>query len=219
MAPTPILEPEWPVPQLSLRIDDLAHPPASIFLEAVDPLTALREAVIASFTWLYTPETAPKNVETLVLILRPMPGVAHATGGTHHKEIHFSLDYIAKSANRARDEIRGVLTHEIVHCFQYDAEESCPGGLIEGIADYVRLRAGFAPPHWTQRGGDEWDAGYETTGYFLAWLEGKYGEGTIRKLNGHMNGVPYDKGIFKQCTGMSVKKLWIMYCAHLEDKA
>jgi hypothetical protein len=63
-----------------------------------------------------------------------MPGVAHATGTAHNKEIHFSLDYIANSASRARDEIRGVLTHETVHCFQYDAKGSCPGGLIEGIA-------------------------------------------------------------------------------------
>ena len=35
---------------------------------------------------------------------------------------------------RARHEIQGVLTHEMVHCFQYNAKETCPGGLIEGIA-------------------------------------------------------------------------------------
>jgi hypothetical protein len=28
----------------------------------------------------------------------------------------------------------GVLVHEIVHCYQYDAKGTCPGGLIEGIA-------------------------------------------------------------------------------------
>jgi len=217
MAPTPTApEPTWPIPHLSLRIEDLAHPGTSIFLEAVNPLTALRDAIMASFTWLYTLETAPKNVQTLVLILRPMPGVAHTTGSEHHKEIHFSLDYIATCATRARDEIRGVLTHETVHCFQYNAQETCPGGLIEGIADYVRLRAGFDPPHWKQRGGDEWDAGYETTGYFLAWLEERYGDGTIRVLNERMNGVPYDQSIFKETTGRPVAKLWKIYCAHLE---
>jgi hypothetical protein len=50
------------MPRLSLRIEDLAHPGASIFLEAVNPLTALRDAVLASFTWLYTPETVPKKL-------------------------------------------------------------------------------------------------------------------------------------------------------------
>lgn len=63
-----------------------------------------------------------------------MPGVAYTTGSYTHKEIHFALSHIENSATRARDEIRGVLTHEMVHCFQYNAKGTCPGGLIEGIA-------------------------------------------------------------------------------------
>ncbi|KAG5642169.1 hypothetical protein DXG03_003530 [Asterophora parasitica] len=217
--PAPVPQPDrWPIPRLSLRIENLAHPGASIFLEAVNPLAALREAVIASFTWLFTPETVPTNVQTLVLILRPMEGVAHATGGVHNKEIHFSLDYIAKSAARAQDEIRGVLTHEAVHCFQYNALDSCPGGFIEGVADYVRLRAGLGPPHWRQTASGEWDAGYEKTGYFLAWLEKRYGDGTVIELNARMNGVKYDERIFKRTTGRPVAKLWRIYCAYLGER-
>ena len=73
-----------------------------------------------------------------------MEGVAHTFGSHKQKEIHFSLDYIKKSAKRARDEIMGVLVHEVVHCYQYDACNTCPGGLIEGIAgietvDYICL--------------------------------------------------------------------------------
>lgn len=30
----------------------------------------------------------------------------------------------------------------------HQALGTAPGGLIEGIADYVRLRSGLAPPHW-----------------------------------------------------------------------
>ena len=63
-----------------------------------------------------------------------MEGVAYTCGSRHQKEVHFSLDYIKKSINRARDEIMGVLVHEVVHCYQYDACGTCPGGLIEGIA-------------------------------------------------------------------------------------
>ena len=85
-------------------------------------------------------------------------------------------------------------------------------------ADYVRLCAGFPPPHWKRRGGDDWDAGYETTGYFLAWLEERYGDGTVRDLNERMNGVPYDAITFKEITGRPVEKLWKLYCASLEDK-
>ena len=67
-----------------------------------------------------------------------------------HKEIHFSLNYINSihPAARLTDEITGVLTHELVHCYQWDAHGTCPGGLIEGVADWVRLNCDLSPPHW-----------------------------------------------------------------------
>lgn len=74
------------------------------------------------------------SVEVIHLILRSMPGVAHTTGSSIYKEIHFSLDHIVNCASRAKDEILGVLTHEVVHCFQYNGKGTAPGGLIEGIA-------------------------------------------------------------------------------------
>lgn len=238
MAPIPP-EPSWPIPQFNLRIEDLAHPGVPIFLEAVggNPVAALRNAVLSSFQWLYTPQTMPRNVKTIDLFLRSMDGVAYAHGDAEHKHIHFSLDYIVKSVHRAREEVLGVLTHEVVHCYQYDAQGTCPSGLIEGMAgtsflptifrralkipsmvDYVRLRAELAPPHWRKSGGDDWDAGYDRTAYFLAWLEDRYGDGTVQELNARMLGVEYDERIFKRTTGRPVRKLWRIYCQHLEDK-
>lgn len=81
-------------------------------------------------------------------------------------------------------EIEGVLVHELVHCFQHNGRGACPGGLVEGIADWVRLGAGLGAPHW-RRGAvpDRWDQGYERTAYFLDWLEGKFGRGTVRRMN------------------------------------
>lgn len=61
MPPIPVPEPSWPIPKFALRIDDLNHPGASIFFDAVKPLAALRDATIASFKWLYTPETVPNQ--------------------------------------------------------------------------------------------------------------------------------------------------------------
>lgn len=40
------------------------------------------------------------------------------------------------------------MVHEMVHCWQRNAHGTAPGGLIEGIADWVRLKAGLVPPHW-----------------------------------------------------------------------
>lgn len=74
------------------------------------------------------------SVKFILLVLRPMDGVAYTTGQHHSKEIHFSLDYIKKKEEHAAKEIIGVLVHEVVHCYQYDAGHTCPSGLIEGIA-------------------------------------------------------------------------------------
>jgi len=87
---------------------------------------------------------------------------------------------------------------------------SAPGGLIEGLADYVRLRAGFAPPHWRRGRGDRWDEGYDVTGYFLDWIERKH-EGFVRALNVILKDATWDEGVFKLITGRSVHELWHQY--------
>jgi len=155
-------------------------------------------------------------MQTILLVLRPMEGVAYTTGSDTAKEIHFSCQYIAGCADRCADEIRGVLVHEVVHCFQYNAKDTCPSGLIEGIADWVRLRSGLAPPHW-RHGGSSWDAGYDTTAYFLQWLTERYGEGVVQEINELMKDAPYDESIFKTVTGRKVSKLWKLYKEHLGE--
>lgn len=82
----------------------------------------------------------------------------------------------------------------------------------------MRLRAGYAPPHWRASGGDKWDAGYDTTAYFLDWIEGRCGKGTIRKLNAYMKDSTYDAKIFVAVTGDSVDTLWSLYCEHLKGR-
>lgn len=176
------------------------------------------------------------SVQTIELVLRPMDGVAYTTGSETAKEIHFACQHIVNSADRCADEIRGVLVHEVVHCFQYNGRGTCPGGLIEGIAgvyssfflfefgktacntalsaDWVRLRSGLAPPHWSP-GGNSWDAGYHVTAYFLEWLTERYGEGTVQEINELMKDAPYDELIFKTVTGRKVDKLWKFYKEHL----
>ncbi|TFY50675.1 hypothetical protein EVJ58_g10940 [Rhodofomes roseus] len=151
------------------------------------------------------------NVQNVLLVLRPMPGVAYTTGSRTHKEIHFSVNHIQKSAARAKAEILGVLTHEMVHCFQYNAKGTCPGGLIEGIADWVRLNSGLAPPLWKRGKGNKWDGGYDTTAFFLAWIEEQCGKGTIYQLNAAMNDRPYLESLFQDLTGSSVHELWRLY--------
>ncbi|KDQ63167.1 hypothetical protein JAAARDRAFT_120420 [Jaapia argillacea MUCL 33604] len=208
--------PTWPIPKFDLRVEDLEHPGAKLFFKHIDAPSVLRTAVTTVCSWLYTEATVPRKY-SILLVLRPMDGVAYTHGSLTHKEIHFSLQHIENSASRAKDEITGVITHEMVHCYQYNGKGKCPGGLIEGMADWVRLHAGLSPPHWKRNpSGDKWDAGYQDTAYFLDWIEVKNGAGTVRALNEAMKDTEYTDDIFREWTGGAVGDLWKLYREELE---
>src|SRR5579862_2625976 len=208
--------------KLLLKVADLSRQGAIDFLGAVNAGLIVEEAVNHVFRWLYTPESTVPGTRSVTLIIRSMEGVAYTRGkdlDSDHKEIHFSADYISHiSSERKKDEILGVVCHEMVHCFQFSACESAPSGLIEGIADWVRLRSGFRPPHWKKRADSDWDAGYERTGFFLEYLEQRFGEGSVRKINETMRNRKYEEESFwKDLFGHHVKKLWEDYGKVLEE--
>ncbi|KAH8804828.1 peptidase of plants and bacteria-domain-containing protein [Xylogone sp. PMI_703] len=218
---------EFPVPKLRLEIRDLTHDGTTAFLTSVTANKALVQSVQNVLSLLYK---SPKDHTTTVpptrsvtLILRSMSGVAYTTGtelDDDHKEIHFSLEYInGISSDRKSDEIMGVLTHEMVHCYQYNAHGTCPGGLIEGIADWVRLNANLSPPHWKREVGDKWDAGYQHTGYFLEYLEMRLGEGLVRRLNEKLRTERYEeKRFWTELVGRPVGQLWEDYKQTIEEE-
>ncbi|QSZ34059.1 hypothetical protein DSL72_005639 [Monilinia vaccinii-corymbosi] len=216
---------KFPLPKLRLEIRDLNHAGSQTFLTAVVATEALPTAVQTVLTLLYesphSPTTTIPPTRSVTLILRSMDGVAYTTGSeldNDHKEIHFSLDYINSIApERKKLEIMGVLTHEMVHCYQYDGFSTCPSGLIEGVADWVRLNANLSPPHWKKEAGGKWDAGYEHTAYFLDYLEKRFGRGTIRKLNEKLRIERYEeKRFWTELCGRPVEQLWKDYTEHLE---
>lgn len=213
--------------KLRLEIRDLSHPGSAIFLRAIDTTDVLTTAVRNVLRWLYAspscPSTTVPPTRSVTLILRDMDGVAYTMGSdldNDHKEIHFSTRYIAGIAEARRtDEITGILTHELVHCFQYNGHRNCPGGLIEGIADWVRLRCHLSPPHWKREAGDGWDAGYQATAYFLDYLEGRFGDGTVRHLNENLRTHRYEqKQTWEAVVGRAVEDLWSEYSDSLKDK-
>ncbi|KAH7314098.1 peptidase of plants and bacteria-domain-containing protein [Rhexocercosporidium sp. MPI-PUGE-AT-0058] len=218
---------KFPLPKLRLEIRDLNHEGSLTFLKAVIASKALEKSVQSVLSLLYhSPDSQTTTIPTtrsVTLILRSMPGVAYTTGSDlddDHKEIHFSLDYIhGISESRKKDEIMGVLTHEMVHCFQYNAFGTCPGGLVEGIADWVRLNADLSPPHWKKEASGKWDAGYQHTGYFLEYLEHRFGKGTIRRLNEKLRIEKYhEKRFWTELIGRPVEQLWGDYSDVLEKE-
>lgn len=210
-------------PKLRLEIRDLAHPGAARFLTATTASEVLPSAISAVLLLLYDARENPTPTRSVTLVLREKAGVAYTVGTEldgDHKEIHFSLGYISRiKEERLKDEITGVLVHELVHCFQYNGKGTCPGGLIEGLADWVRLRCDLAepPPHWKRDTSKGWDAGYERTAYFLEYLEGRFGAGTVRRMNAALRGEKYEEQKFWPALfERSVKDLWAEYCKEVD---
>lgn len=216
----------FPEPKIRLEVRDVTHAGANAFFTSVNATSCMTKGVADVLRLLYVAPsdrtTTPPATRSVTFILRDMPGVAYTTGSdldNDHKEIHFSLAYIAGIAKgRASHEIAGVVTHELVHCLQWNAFGTCPGGLIEGIADWVRLNCDLAPPHWSQEAGEKWDAGYQHTAYFLDYLERLYGDGLVRRLNEKLRIQKYDETTFwVELTGTTVDALFDNYREWLKN--
>lgn len=266
-----------PKPKLRLRLEDARHTAAASFFGLIPDLEAvLDSALTAIVEQLYTsPRGRPHNsndesdaskapissftpfippTRSVTIILQDFNGVAYTNGtdlDDDHKEIHFSLSYIIHVCNNDAQplaELKGVLTHELVHCYQHtapkddDAEGQVPrppGGLIEGIADFVRLKAGLGAAHWQKPKSaldraSGWDAGYQHTAYFLSWLEDvRFGKGAIGLLNDRLLRTGYlgeaeeekkenkDKkkpGFWRDLFGVEVDDLWEEYGRYLDKE-
>lgn len=257
-------QPKVTRPKLRLHAQELRHPVSSSFFVLIPDLASVLDTALDNIVrYLYTspewpcPDKSLKGLykrgpsfrpsvpptRSVTVFLRDFSGVAYTTGtelDDDHKEIHLSLPYIQHCTSSNADpahELVGVLTHELVHCYQHTAPRFSdgrrkisgpPGGLIEGIADFVRLKAGLAPPHWKRpQSADErakkWDVGYEKTAYFLAWIEDVWaGQGAIGMLNdrllraGYALGEGDDKdenqpGFWEGLFGIGVADLWAEY--------
>ncbi|XP_041011111.1 uncharacterized protein LOC121254936 [Juglans microcarpa x Juglans regia] len=149
-----------------------------------------------------------KNVQKVSLFIDDMGGIAYAS----NNEIHVSARYINNFSGNVKNEITGVLYHEMTHIWQWNGKGQAPGGLIEGIADFVRLKAGYVPSHWVQPGqGDRWDQGYDVTARFLDYCN-DLRNGFVADLNKKMR-TGYSANYFTNLLGKSVDMLWSDYKA------
>lgn len=205
-----------------------ASPTATFFPTSSSSLAPPQKPIRRPEKW------TPQEVRSVTLAIRSMGGVAYTTGtdlDDAHKEIHLSISYldqVLKSSGEKlnkpeadeafRFELMGVVTHEMVHAFQHNACSTCPGGLIEGIADYVRMKSGLGASHWNpwpaskKTRGEKWDEGYQKTAWFLDWVEKQTAMGVVGRLNFEMRNRSWADGdLWKDVVGESVKDMWHRY--------
>ncbi|WP_064968143.1 basic secretory protein-like protein [Tenacibaculum ovolyticum] len=141
--------------------------------------------------------------------------------------IAVSTEHLAKiyrdSGNNAqviKDEIDGILYHEVTHGYNnspsgagsYDGQSEF-WAYTEGIADAVRIHAGYHQTRNPDISGKKWLGGYTTTGFFFHYVSQKVDKNFVYKLNKSaktINPWSFDKA-FRFITGKSVQTVWNEY--------
>lgn len=133
-----------------------------------------------------------------------------AVASTIDNVIRLNADYLRRYPGDIKEEFAGVVYHEMTHVWQWTGNGMAPRGLINGIADYVRLKGGYASKGWPRKGsGSRWDEGYAVTAYFLDYCNGLK-HGFVAELNALMRD-SYSEAFFIQLLGKSVHELWRDY--------
>ncbi|WVZ59443.1 hypothetical protein U9M48_009583 [Paspalum notatum var. saurae] len=166
----------------------------------------------SAFIWDTFDQPSPADrrpVDAVTLVVEDIGGVAFTSGSG----IHLSAQYVGGYSGDVRTEVTGVLYHETTHVWQWGLQDyGAHPGIFEGIADYVRLKAGYAPAHWVQPGqGDRWDQGYDVTARFLDYCD-SLKPGFVALLNAKLKD-GYSEDYFVQILGEDVQQLWQDYKA------
>jgi hypothetical protein len=175
-----------------------------------DPAPLMQEASRRICRLLYHQAAEVPQRPTVKLVVEKKRGIAYSS----HGEIHASSGYFAHyTRGDVRQEILGVLHHELTHLWQSGGKS----WVIEGIADYVRFRTGYFPVTNRHPGG-RYDSSYQVTGFFFDWLETR-SPGFVYRLNQRLRQERFSDAWFAELTGTPVEPLWAEYQASLSPPA
>jgi hypothetical protein len=200
-------------------INEEADGDAAMFDRVIpDPVTTMQDVACTVCSILYRDPEEPhrSRPSTIRLRIYDFDGVANAGGGN----INFSSRHIRNYSNPddALFEYLGVLIHEATHIYQFN---DGGGGLVEGMADFVRIRAGHHRMS-RRRPGGSWTDAYTTSGFFFSWLAGPGGLQTDGRMpadpdigwamNQQMNrSIGWSTEVFVERLGAPVEQLWEEY--------
>ncbi|XVF45054.1 hypothetical protein PTKIN_Ptkin02bG0174900 [Pterospermum kingtungense] len=164
------------------------------------------------FIWRTFQQNTPadrKDVPKVTLFIEN--GEGNALAYAVNNEIHVRANKLGTSGD-AKWGFAGVIYHEMAHIWQWNGNGQAPGELIDGIADFVRLKANYIPSHWVQPGqGVKWDQGYDVTARFLDYCN-SLRNGFVAELNKKMR-TGYNDSYFVDILGKTVEQLWSDYKA------
>jgi hypothetical protein len=184
-------------------------------LYVTDPEALIHEVAQTACSLLYRQASEVRDVPTLSLIIEDFDGLAASSGSS----VHISSRYLQQLADEGQDlltEIHGLLYFTVTNHYQNNSNDTAPIWLITGVADWVRLQAGYTDAALRQAGGSHQD-GYRTTAFFLDWLNQQY-PNFVHDLNsflGPTGPATFMDIIFSDLTGKTISVLWLDYQATL----
>jgi hypothetical protein len=164
---------------------------------------------VCSILYRSPPEVPP--IARITLVIQPIANISPTIGGTASgNTANFNSNYFVAFANSHTPddvlyELSGIGAHLI--SFMYERGPA-PTGVLSGINDFVRYRAGYTRDSLRRKGGN-WDDGYMTTGFFFAYLDDEY-PNFVYRLN-LVDGTGYNVTAFQVFTGKDVLTLWNEY--------
>ncbi|XP_078161394.1 uncharacterized protein LOC144556816 [Carex rostrata] len=168
-------------------------------------------ATASDFIWTTFGE-APTDRKSIDLVTLSIESLNGNPAYTDTNEIHFSAEYIADYSGDVKTEFDGVIYHEMTHVWQWNGQGNAPSWIIEGIADFVRLKANYASSNWPKPGeGNSWTDSYAVTAHFLDYCNGLM-SGFVAQMNAKMKD-GYSDDFFVQLLGKTVDQLWSDYKA------
>ncbi|KAL0384268.1 UNVERIFIED_CONTAM: hypothetical protein Sradi_2821100 [Sesamum radiatum] len=154
------------------------------------PYTLQKMSTINQFIWNLFKQhsySERKNIPVLNVFISDFTGAAAYTNGDFN--INISAQVIQSyppGPGRARFWFTSLMYHEMAHIFQWSGNRTAPGGLTEGIADYVMIKSSVY-----------WWFSYTKPGFTV-------------ELNKKMR-YAYSDGYFVELLRKPVRQLWADY--------
>ncbi|CAI9769979.1 unnamed protein product [Fraxinus pennsylvanica] len=191
------------------------HPGGQRFNQEIGvPYTLQQMCFINKFIWkLFDQPTDAQRKKVPVLNVY-ISDIDDAMAETSGDNIYVSAKLAIQSfpPGKARIGFTSLMYHEMTHIFQWSGNGTAPGGLTEGIADYVMVKSNINYETRPSPGvGEKWDEGYGVTERFLEYCD-SLRAGFTAKLNNKMRYV-YRDDYFHELLGKPLDKVWKEYKA------